>query len=236
MRFDIVARLLRRRERVERVDALLIALERGAAAAQAERARLREAVALSHAALGAMGNILDALAGQPARFDAVVDELDGAARRISTAGRALANACDVMTAATIAHAALPEASLAAVEERANRLFDAVRRDLAAMVSNAATGFDAAVVGTGSVAAAGLADELAPVRQAAEDHAAWLRAALGRLRGETETLIGAQQAAEAVRTLSAVTEPDRHDDETVKLTSPSPAALPLPAAKRRRRAA
>lgn len=176
-----------------------------------------------------MSEVLTALAPQPARFDIVVGELDGAARRVAAAAGALSGVCDTLAAGAAAHGALPETSLAAVEERADRLFDAVRHDLALMVSNAATGFDAAVLGTGSVAAERIAGELAPVRQAAEDHAAWLRAAPQRLRGETEALGAAQQAAAAVRSLSVARGIEPTDDgaEVAPLTSP---------VKRRRRAA
>lgn len=195
----------RGRERTERIDLLLDALERSVVAADGERVRLREVIAVSHAALGAMHDLLTSLARQPDRLDQVFGELDGAARRIASAGHALSDACDLMAAGITAHAALPEASIAAVDARARHSFETLGQDLATLVSSAGASFDAAVLGTGTVAAERITDELAPVRQAAEDHAEWLRAALQRLRGETDALTGAQQAAAAVRTLSAATE-------------------------------
>lgn len=196
---------VRGRQRTARIDLLLDALERSVVAADRERERLREAIAVSHAALGAMHDLLTGLARQPDRFDQVFGELDGVARRIASAGHALSDACDVIAAGVAAHAAVPEASIAAVDASARASFETLGNDLATLVSSAGATFDAAVLGTGTAAAERITHELAPVRQAAEDHAEWLRTALQRLRGETDALTGAQQAAAAVRTLSAATE-------------------------------
>jgi Apolipoprotein A1/A4/E domain len=63
----------------------------------------------------------------------------------------------------------------------------------------------AVTGIGTRAADAIAAEMAPIRAATSDHAEWLRASLSHMRLETERLSEAQQAAAAVRSLSAAAE-------------------------------
>lgn len=162
----MIAWLRARGERTARIDRALHALERSAAAAEAERARLHEAVILSHRALGALHDGLEAVARQPARHDAIVD---AAARRLA------------------------------------RSADEMRRDLAQRVDAVGAALLAAVADMAGVADRRIAAELAPVRDAAADHARWTRAALERLRAETDALTGAQQAAAAVGDLSAAAE-------------------------------
>jgi chromosome segregation ATPase len=112
--------------RTTRLDAAAEALERATAAADAERARLTEAVAITHGALAVLHDRLLELAEVPAR----------------------------------AEAELRAAAATAVSAATDRI----------------------------------ADEIAPARAAAEEHAAFLRASLDRLRGETDALNGAEEAA------------------------------------------
>lgn len=128
------------RRRRERADAAIEALERAAAAVDAERARLAEAVAVSHRALALLHDRLLLLDRQPGRVDALID-----------------------------HA---------------------RAELSIVAAHVAT-----------AAAERVATEIAPARAAAEEHAAYLRASLDRMRGEAEALDGAREAAAALTSLA-----------------------------------
>lgn len=112
--------------RAARLDAATEALERAAAAADAERVRLSDAVSITHGALAVLHDRLVELAEVPAR----------------------------------AEAELRAAAATAVTAASDRI----------------------------------ADEIAPARAAAEEHSAFLRASLDRLRGETDALGGAEEAA------------------------------------------
>jgi hypothetical protein len=91
------------------------------------------------------------------------------------------------------------------DTRLKQLTDHALSQFEAMVSDTDARLTGAVAGTGQSAVNALVAELAPVKGAATDHAAWLRAAMTQMREETERLSEAQQAAMAVRALSAATE-------------------------------
>jgi hypothetical protein len=162
----MIAWMRARRERIARIDAALLALERSAAAAEVERARLGEAVTLSHRALAAMGEALELIARQPARHDALVD---AAVRRLA------------------------------------RTADDLGRDLARRIDGVGAALLDAVEELRGIADRRIAAELGPVRDAAADHAVWIRAALDRMGQETEALGGARQAAAAVGDLTIAAE-------------------------------
>lgn len=180
-------------------------LERTAALQDADRARMQDVMAVANEALIAMRGHLDALAMvDPTRVETVLATLDD---RIAEAGAKV-------------HASLKEDETARREVRlgsealvgaANALGSytaeqsAVAQDVARELRTLIEGIDAklsvSVAKTGAVAARVLIKETAPMREAAAEHAAWLRVSLTRMREETETIIGARNAAEAVRLMS-----------------------------------
>ena len=148
-----------RRARAARLDAATVSLERAAAAAEAERARLAEAVEVSRQALVVLHRALTDWADQPARAAAATARL--------------------------------EESVAAADARAEQLVEIARFELAA-----------AAAAVGAAAADRVTAEIAPARDAAEAHAAFLRGSLERMRGEADVMVGAQAAAHSLEVLSA----------------------------------
>lgn len=135
-----------------------------------------------------------------ARLDAAVDAVEQAAVDAQAQAERLADAIAVahralalLESGLVALADQParaEAALAAADARAADLLDHARREIGA-----------ATAVLGAQAAERVAVEIAPARAAAEEHAAWLRASLDRLRGETAALGGAEDAAAALVGLS-----------------------------------
>lgn len=184
-------------------------LERTAGSYAAEQARLHDVVSLSRDALRAMQEQLGRLAAiKPAQVEAVLVALRGQSRGLERLHGA-------MHASVAAHDAALDARAAGTE----RLADDVTERLRALVGDVDAALRDAAARMGDAAVRRVADELAPVGAAAADHADWLRASLARMRGETEALIGAQQAAAAVRSLS------------MPLPMPTPSNGPPPAVPR-----
>lgn len=179
-----------------RADRAAEALERTAADYAAKQARLHQSVTVSGEALRAMQEQLARLAGiKPAQVEAVLVALRGQARGLGQLHGTMEASVAAHDAALRARAADAERLVGDVGERLHKLVgdvDAALRDAAAR--------------TGEAAVRRVGDELAPVGAAAADHAEWLRASLARMRGETEALIGAQQAVAAVRSVSGEIHP------------------------------
>jgi hypothetical protein len=156
------------------------------------RADLQNSVAKVDGALASsMADARDTLGDAVAQVERLSDIADSVETRLNVSTDA-------------AEASLTETS-AKLDTRLKQLTDHVLTQFEAMVSDTDARLSGAVAGTGQSAINALVAELAPVKDAAADHAAWLRAAMVQMREETERLSEAQQAAMAVRTLSAATE-------------------------------
>lgn len=172
-------------------------------------AKLADAVAVSRAGMSAMHEQLSALSAvKPAQIVAVLVAMRGQARMIDDLGATIRATVREVVVARDDLVASSQA-LAAAGEAAERVGASLSMSVAGTRESLESLIDAARDDLGDAAVRTISNELAPVRDAAAEHASWLRASLARMRGETEALIGAQQAADAVRSLTAATEAQLH---------------------------
>lgn len=167
-----------RRRGQARLQAVVAALERGAAAAEAERQRLAEATAVAHRALAVLHDRLVELAGHPARIDALIDragaELTVAASSVGAraAERVAAEIAPARVAAE-AHASSLRASIDRMRGEGEALAGAERAAsvLVELATTTQGGLHAALDALsrrseGAVAAADRIDAPAPTRRRA----------------------------------------------------------------------
>lgn len=137
------------------------------------------------------GALNAALSDTGARVNRLSDSVDSAEQRLLTT-------VETTETALTAQTAIVQSRLASLNAQAvDRLEEIILRTDARLLE--------VVVGTGDAAANALLNEMAPVRDSAREHGAWLRAAMAQMRAETERLTDAQQAAMAVRSLSIAAE-------------------------------
>lgn len=173
-------------------------------------AKLADAIAVSRAGMSAMHEQLSALSVvKPAQIVAVLVAMRGQARMIDDLGATVRMAVREVVVARGDLVASSQA-LAVAGEAAERVGAALSLSVAGTRQSLEALIDTARDDLGEAAAQIMENQLEPVRDAATEHALWLRASLARMRRETEALIGAQRAADAVRSLTAATEAQLHE--------------------------
>ena len=143
---------------------------------------------LTHLSEQAVIDVQDIMNEARARVERLSDHVDSAELRLVAAVEATET---VLTAQT-----------SGVQSRLASLTSKAVDSLEEIITRTDARLLEMVVGTGDAAANALLNEMAPVRDSAREHGLWLRAAMAKMREETERLAEAQQAAMAVRSLSA----------------------------------
>jgi hypothetical protein len=146
---------------------------------------------LSQLSVQAAADVQDVVHEASARVERLSDHVDNAELRLIAAVESTESTLTAQTAS--------------VQSRLTSLSTEAIDRLEEIILRTDTRLLEVVAGTGDAAANALLNEMAPVRDAARDHGLWLRGAMMQMRHETERLSEAQQAAMAVRALSAAAE-------------------------------